>query len=85
MAETLTRAGVDAVVHPGDHRRPLRHRQRAPSLGLDLYLVGFLAPALLGVSLADHLLGRTRPLLNRASQAFVLVRGLWYPWRGLVA
>lgn len=83
MAETLTRAGVDAVVHPGDHRRPLRGRQRAPSLDLDL--VGFLAPALLGVSLADHLLGRTRPLLNRASQAFILVMGLWYLWRGLVA
>lgn len=43
------------------------------------------APALLGVSLADHLLGRTRPLLNRVSQAFVLVMGLWYLWRGFAA
>lgn len=43
------------------------------------------APALLGVSLADHLLGRTRPWLNRLSQAFVLVMGLWYLWRGFAA
>lgn len=43
------------------------------------------APALLGVSLADHRLGLQRPFLNRVSQAFVLVMGLWYLWRGLAA
>lgn len=43
------------------------------------------APALLGLSLADHLVGSRRPLLNRVSQAFVLVMGLWYLWRGLAA
>ncbi len=41
------------------------------------------APALLGLSLADHLIGSRRPLLNRVSQTFVLVMGLWYLWRGL--
>jgi len=43
------------------------------------------APALLGLSLADHLIGSRRPLLNRLSHAFVLVMGLWYLWRGLAA
>ncbi|MFA5910806.1 MAG: sulfite exporter TauE/SafE family protein [Vicinamibacterales bacterium] len=43
------------------------------------------APALLGVSLADRLFGARRPFLNRLSQAFVLVMGLWYLWRGLAA
>ncbi|MEO8682056.1 MAG: sulfite exporter TauE/SafE family protein [Vicinamibacterales bacterium] len=43
------------------------------------------APALLGVSIADQWLGRQRPYLNRVSQAFVLVMGLWYLWKGLVA
>ncbi len=43
------------------------------------------APALLGLSFADRLFSGNRPLLNRVSQAFVLVMGLWYLWRGLVA
>lgn len=43
------------------------------------------APALLGVSLADQLLGRARRVFNRLSQVFVLVIGLWYLWRGLIA
>jgi len=42
------------------------------------------APALLGLSFADRLFSGNRPLLNRVSQAFVLVMGLWYLWRGFV-
>ncbi len=40
------------------------------------------APALLGISLADAVLVRHRVTLNRASQVFVLVMGVWYLWRG---
>lgn len=40
------------------------------------------APALLGISLADTLLVRHRLTLNRVSQVFVLVMGVWYLWRG---
>ncbi len=43
------------------------------------------APALLGLSLADRVFAGRRPLLNRLSQAFVLVMGLWYLWRGFAA
>jgi uncharacterized protein len=41
------------------------------------------APALLGVSLADSLLARPRPLLTRLSNVFVLAMGAWFLWRGL--
>ncbi|MCC7125682.1 MAG: sulfite exporter TauE/SafE family protein [Acidobacteria bacterium] len=41
-------------------------------------------PALMGVSLADTLLLRRRPALNRIAQLFVLAMGFWYLWRGLV-
>lgn len=41
------------------------------------------APALLGVSLADALLVRQRAFVNRLSQVFVLVMGVWYLWRGI--
>jgi hypothetical protein len=40
-------------------------------------------PALFGVSLADEVIFRQRRLLNRVSQAFVLVMGVWFLWRGL--
>ena len=40
------------------------------------------APALLGISLADAVLVRHRLTLNRVSQVFVLVMGVWYLWRG---
>lgn len=40
------------------------------------------APALLGISLADALLVRHRLAVNRLSQVFVLVMGVWYLWRG---
>lgn len=40
------------------------------------------APALLGFSLADAVLVRHRLTLNRVSQVFVLVMGVWYLWRG---
>ena len=43
------------------------------------------APALLGLSFADRLFSGSRPLLNRVSQVFVLVMGLWYLWRGFAA
>lgn len=43
------------------------------------------APAMLGLSFADRVFSGNRPLLNRVSQAFVLVMGLWYLWRGFVA
>jgi hypothetical protein len=47
-------------------------------------LFGFgTAPALLGVSVADHLLARHRALLNRLSQVFVLAMGAWFLWTGL--
>jgi len=42
------------------------------------------APALLGLSLADTLLVRHRAAINRGSQVFVLVMGMWFLWRGLV-
>jgi len=41
------------------------------------------APALLGVSVADELLARNRAFLNRLSQVFLLVMGLWFLWTGL--
>ena len=41
------------------------------------------APALLGVSVADHLLARHRAFLNRLSQLFVLAMGAWFLWSGL--
>ena len=41
------------------------------------------APALLGLSLADALLFRHRASLNRVSQVFMLVMGVWFLWRGL--
>jgi uncharacterized protein len=41
------------------------------------------APALLGLSLADHLLSANRALVNRLSQLFILAMGLWFLWRGL--
>jgi sulfite exporter TauE/SafE len=40
------------------------------------------APALLGVSLADAFLVRHRATVNRLSQVFVLVMGMWFLWRG---
>ncbi len=40
------------------------------------------APALLGLSLADARLVRHRVAVNRLSQVFVLVMGVWYLWRG---
>ena len=40
------------------------------------------APALLGVSVADELLARHRPILNRLSQVFLLAMGLRFLWRG---
>jgi uncharacterized protein len=41
------------------------------------------APALLGVSVADELLARNRSFINRLSQVFLLVMGIWFLWRGL--
>lgn len=41
------------------------------------------APALLGVSVADELLARRRPFLNRLAQLFILAMGAWFLWRGL--
>lgn len=41
------------------------------------------APALLGLSLADELLARHRPFLNRLSQLFILAMGAWFLWRGI--
>ena len=38
------------------------------------------APALLGLSVADELLARNRPFINRLSQLFLLVMGLWFLW-----
>jgi sulfite exporter TauE/SafE len=41
------------------------------------------APALLGLSAADQLLARNRAFVNRLSQVFLLVMGLWFLWTGL--
>ena len=41
------------------------------------------APALLGVSVADELLARKRPFINRLSQVFLLAMGIWFVWSGL--
>lgn len=51
------------------------------ALALAAFGVGT-APALLGISLADAALVRHRLTLNRVSQVFVLVMGVWYLWRG---
>lgn len=51
------------------------------ALALALFGLGT-TPALLGISLADTLLVR-RALLNRLSQVFLLVMGVWFLWRGL--
>ena len=50
--------------------------------GLALFGLGT-APALLGVSVADELLVRHRNLVNRLSQVFILLMGLWFTWQGL--
>ena len=48
-----------------------------------LALVGIgTAPALLGLSVADELLARNRAFVNRLSQAFLLVMGIWFLWTG---
>lgn len=52
-----------------------------------LSLVAFGAgtvPALLGVSIADLLLGRHRLAVTRLAHVFVLAWGGWFLWRGLV-
>ena len=49
---------------------------------LALFGVGT-APALLGVSVADELLARHRPFVNRLSQVFLLAMGIWFVWTGL--
>ncbi len=41
------------------------------------------APALLGLSVADELLARHRPAINRLSQLFLLAMGLWFLWEGV--
>jgi hypothetical protein len=41
------------------------------------------APALLGLSVADDLLARNRAFVNRLSQVFLLVMGLWFLWTGV--
>ncbi len=41
------------------------------------------AVALVGVSLADALIARNRAFLNRLAQAFILVMGAWFLWRGV--
>ena len=51
------------------------------AVALALFGVGT-APALLGVSIADELLVRHRTLLNRLSQVFVLMMGVWFLWVG---
>jgi hypothetical protein len=50
--------------------------------GLALFGIGT-APALLGLSVADDLLARNRSVINRLSQFFLLVMGLWFLVGGL--
>jgi TRAP-type C4-dicarboxylate transport system permease small subunit len=38
--------------------------------------------ALVGLSLADQLLARNRAFVNRLSQVFILVMGIWFLWSG---
>jgi uncharacterized protein len=53
------------------------------ALAMALFGLGT-APALLGVSFADELLGaRRRALLNRLAQLFILAMGARFLWRGL--
>jgi len=40
------------------------------------------APALLGVSVADEFLANNRAFVNRLSQVFLLVMGIWFLWTG---
>ena len=53
------------------------------ALGLAVFGLGT-TPALFGVALADTLLARNRAALNRLSQAFALVMGAWFLWRGVM-
>ena len=53
----------------------------AGALALTAFGLGT-APALLGLSFADARLLRHRSAMNWLSQAFVLVMGVWYLWRG---
>jgi hypothetical protein len=43
------------------------------------------APALLGLSVADELLARNRAFVNRLSQVFLLVMGIWFLWTGFAS
>jgi uncharacterized protein len=58
-----------------------RGRAFEGAAALALFGIGT-APALLGVSAADELLARNRAFLNRLSQVFLLVMGLWFLWTG---
>jgi hypothetical protein len=51
------------------------------ALALALFGIGT-APALLGLSVADELLARHRSFVNRLSQVFLLVMGIWFLWTG---
>jgi len=52
--------------------------------GMALALFGLgTAPALLGVSVADELLARSRSFLTRLSHVFLLAMGVWFLWTGL--
>jgi len=51
------------------------------AVALGLFGLGT-APALLGVCVADELLARNRAVINRLSQVFLLVMGLWFLWSG---
>lgn len=40
-------------------------------------------PAMLGISVVDELLARHRAVINRLSQVFLLVMGVWFVYQGL--
>jgi sulfite exporter TauE/SafE len=52
------------------------------AIALALFGIGT-AAALFGVAFADELLAHRRATLNRLSQVFLLVMGIWFLWMGL--
>ena len=75
-------AAVRSALFRGGRRRGARRAARRARRRWRRSALGT-APALLGVSLADTLLVRHRAAVNRLSQVFVLVMGVWFLWRGL--
>jgi sulfite exporter TauE/SafE len=70
----LLYSAVVAAVAPG---HPVRGAAALAAFGLGT------TPGLVGIAVVDRLVLGPRPALSRLSQAFVLVMGVYYLWRGV--